>query len=572
MSGRPLVAPLVALLVVGCNESALRREQGESDAATSDGGRCLTLVSWNDLHGSIGPDDALLDTGRVPAGGVIALADAVFDVRERGDDVVIVDAGDEFTGPLESTLAEGAPIVAAYRRIGVDAAALGNHDFDFGPLGYARVTAKGGVGDEAGVDGPRGALFARMASASYPYLSANLHRIGGASPGWPNFAASTIVVRGAWRVGVVGYTTRETPTTTLTPNVADLDFATNAAPAVAAEIHKLREVGAAPVVLLAHASLEGALPQSLDEPSDPDGVKRVGELATLVAGLGDDRPDLIVAGHRHAWMLGRVRGVPIVSSDQHGVGLARSRFCKVDGKVKLHSVERQLVFSDGGPRTPLGAAVAFDVAPWIDRVRADAEVAIATLQATCLHQSLDGNAYAEQVARALAEHVADARPAPAGVPVVAMVNAGGLRAPLLKGTVRLRDLFAAFPFENSVAVCATTEGGLAHALDNALARPAAKERFPVGLFGAKLSVRRAADGTPTRTKLEVVGATKDRNDPRVWLAIPDFLLWGGDGILDGVVCEPAIGSSTRVRDAWRTVLAREQGGCEGPAKNVVVAH
>ncbi len=50
--------------------------------------------------------------------------------------MVLLDAGDEFTGPLPSTMAEGAPVVEAYKILGVDAAAIGNHDFDFGPVGY----------------------------------------------------------------------------------------------------------------------------------------------------------------------------------------------------------------------------------------------------------------------------------------------------------------------------------------------------------------------------------------------------------------------------------------------------
>src|SRR5262249_44668857 len=58
----------------------------------------------------------------------------------------------------------------------------------------------------------------------------------------------------------------------------------------------------------------------------------------------------IVAGHRHAWMLGRVRGIPIVSSDQHGVGLARIRYCRPAGTV-------------GAPVRAIAEPVAAAVAP-----------------------------------------------------------------------------------------------------------------------------------------------------------------------------------------------------------------
>ena len=62
------------------------------------------------------------------------------------------------------------------------------------------------------------------------------------------------ILRDGFDVGVVGYTTQDTPTTTLKLNVADLDFSTGGAARVAAAIRELRAAGSAPVVLLAHAS------------------------------------------------------------------------------------------------------------------------------------------------------------------------------------------------------------------------------------------------------------------------------------------------------------------------------
>jgi 5'-nucleotidase len=571
---------IAVLCSAGCNERALDKNGNAKNAHGATDETCLSIVSWNDLHGTIEPARAMLDGSRVPAGGIVALADEVARVRDGGDDVVLLDAGDQWTGPLESTLAEGAPIVAAYDAMGVDAAALGNHDFDFGPVGYDKVVAPAPAGGPSMIesaDGPRGALLARMAEAKYPYLSANLHFVGGATPQWNDFFASTVVTKGNWRVGVVGYTTKETPKTTLKPNVSDLDFVEGAAKSVASEIRRLRASGASPIVLLAHASMEGELPESLDDAtsttldpaSDPQGVKRVGEIPTLVAALGDDLPDLIVAGHRHAFLLGRVRGVPIVSSDQHGVGVARSRFCLDAGKPVLRSIEPKLLFATSAPLTPTGESVKSVVAPFVDAVKAQAEAHVATLPATCMHQALDGTAYAEQIARAIAERVGDAKAPPAGVPLVALVNAGGLRAPLTKGEVKFRDLFAAFPFENAVAVCETTLDGVTKIVANAIARPAARERFPFGITGAKVTVERNDDGTLDLREVDVIGDQGGPDGP-VWLALPDFLLWGGDGLLDGVTCVSTATSSTRVRDAWRAVLARDNGGCDGPPKNVVV--
>jgi len=528
---------------------------------------CLSIGAWNDLHGQIGADEPIVDTGAIPAGGVVALADAISDLRATKDTVVLLDAGDLFTGPLASTVAEGAPIIEAYRVIGVDAAAIGNHEFDFGPVGYDVVYAQPDAGDAAGARGPRGALVARMASASFPFLSANIHAADGTSPRWPNFAASVHIRRGGFDVGVVGYTTQTTPSTTSRANVVGLDFSTNAGASIAAEIRALRASGASPVVLLAHASLDGALPQSLDEPTNEP---RGGELATLIATLGEDRPDVIIAGHRHAWMLGRLDGIPIVSSDQHGVGLARLRFCRDRDRVELQSIERLAVLAASPPRTALGRDVDRVTAPWVSAVAAKGDQLVATLRRDCPMQGVRGTAGAEQVAIAILLHASDASAAAKGVPVVAVMNAGAIRSPLRRGPVRYEDLFSAFPFETTVAVCGTTRAGLARILRNALSGPSAWRKFPFALAGATATIEIGHDGTPS-----LVGFTIDRNlapdnDSPLWLAVPDFILDGGDGFLDGVVCTAHARSSTRIRDAWVETIARDPGGCAGPPSNVVV--
>jgi len=568
---RAWFAAFAVLLVASCNESAVLRQHEKTEDAAAVEKPCLSIVAWNDVHGQLAPDEPVMDTGRLPAGGVVALADEVASIRATGDTVVVLDAGDLFTGPLESTLAEGAPIIDAFAAIGVDAAAIGNHEFDFGPAGYAQAMAKPGVGDEAGADGPRGALFARMASAPFPFLSANLHRVGGAATGWRGHKPSTSIDRGGYRVGVVGYTTQETPTTTLKPNVEGLDFASGAGKSVAESVRALRASGAAPIILLAHASLEGELPQSLDDPKDPRGEKRVGEIATLLASMGDDLPDAIVAGHRHAWLLGRVKGIPIVSSDQHGVGLARLRYCALPrdaGPPALQSIERRAAIAHSPPLTPLGAKVEAVVAPWRAAVKKEADAIVAKIPRTCLAQGLNGTAFGEQVARSVAERVSDAAKPPEGVPVVAVINSGGLRAPLLAGPLRFADLFAAFPFENAVSVCATTKAGLARMLGNASSKSSTRERFPFGIAGARVKLKRTPAGTLQVASVDVKGAEKDTD--RVWLAIPDFLLWGGDAFLDGVTCTSTATSATRVRDAWRALLEREQGGCDGAPKNLAI--
>lgn len=547
---QPLLLRATLVLVTACGISA--RTPTELD------GPCLSIGAWNDLHGQIQPVDLWVDTGAIPAGGVIALADAIADLRATTDTVVLLDAGDLFTGSLESTLAEGAPIIEAYRLLAVDAVAIGNHEFDFGPVGYSALTAAPAAGDESPL-GKRGALRARMSSASFPFLSANIRLAGGAVPSWPNFAASAHVRRGGFDVGVVGYTTHETSVTTSPANVDDLDFVTYAASSVAAEIRRLRAAGASPIVLLAHASLDGRLPQALDSPPNEP---LHGELASLIAALGTDRPDVIIAGHRHAWMLGRIDRIPVVSSDRYGLGLARIRFCRAHQSIVLRSIERIAVLAASPPRTELGRQVAAGVQPWIAAVRASGDAVVTTLPRDCPMQAVDGTAGAEQVANAIAANAATTTP-PSGLPIVTIANSGALRAPLRKGVVRYEDLFRTFPFEATVAACATTRDGLVHILNNALADPSAWKHIPFALAGADVTIVHAADGTPSLVSLKLAGEPRQGPGTQpVWVLLSDFMLDGGDGFLDGVTCTRTVRTSTRIRDIWRERLVSKPDECD----------
>src|SRR5678815_334445 len=87
----------------------------------------ISIVGTNDLHGHI---EALPRLGGY-------LANLRRERARTGGGVVLVDAGDMFQGTLESNLNEGAAVVRAYNALKYDAAAIGNHDFDFGPVGLA---------------------------------------------------------------------------------------------------------------------------------------------------------------------------------------------------------------------------------------------------------------------------------------------------------------------------------------------------------------------------------------------------------------------------------------------------
>ena len=268
----------------------------------------LSIVGTSDLHGRLEVLPAF--------GGYLAnLRRARAQRGEGGGAVLLVDAGDMFQGTIPSNLAEGAPVVKAYGVLGYAAVAVGNHEFDFGPVGVAPTAQRPG-------DDPRGALKARAAEAPFPFLAANLiESATGAppSPPWPNVRPTALVTVGGLKVGLVGVTTAATTRTTLAANVVGL--ATRPlAPAIAEAARALRRQGATIVVAMAHA---GGECKSFDDPTALGVCAADDEIFQVARALPAGAVDAIVAGHTHQGVAHVVAGIPIVQSFANGRAFGR---------------------------------------------------------------------------------------------------------------------------------------------------------------------------------------------------------------------------------------------------------
>ena len=188
---------------------------------------------------------------------------------------VEIDAGDMFQGTLESNLEEGAPVVRAYNVMGYTAAAIGNHEFDFGPTGPAPAPIK--PGDDA-----RGALKARAAEARFPFLAANIVDGKTRKPvTWPNVLPSIIIDAAGIKVGIVGVSAASTGRSALPANVAGLDFLPLAR-TVALQARRLRGRGAKVVIAVAH---EGGECTSFTDADSLDSCDAKSEIFSVVRAL-----------------------------------------------------------------------------------------------------------------------------------------------------------------------------------------------------------------------------------------------------------------------------------------------
>src|SRR5881394_3769052 len=114
----------------------------------------VVIVGTTDVHGWFnGHDEVAADkTTQVHFGGLSTFSAYLDALRAANDGrVIVVDSGDLFQGTLESNLFEGELVVDGYNAVGYTAAAVGNHEFDYGPVGPDSVARKPG-------DDPLGAL------------------------------------------------------------------------------------------------------------------------------------------------------------------------------------------------------------------------------------------------------------------------------------------------------------------------------------------------------------------------------------------------------------------------------
>lgn len=115
---------LAVLLAFSCHEI----NQEPSDDGARAGEYTLPLIETTDVHGYI----VNVVDGTIHY-RMAFVADKVKDIR--GDDrerILLLDGGDLYQGASISNLQEGKPIYVSMDRMGYDAVALGNHEFDWG--------------------------------------------------------------------------------------------------------------------------------------------------------------------------------------------------------------------------------------------------------------------------------------------------------------------------------------------------------------------------------------------------------------------------------------------------------
>ncbi len=428
----------------------------------------LRVLATHDFHGALLPREYPWSENR-PVGGAVALH--AYMTRAETDcacPTVRLDGGDQMQGTLPSNLVFGASTVAMFNELGLDAAALGNHELDWGLE----------------------TLQARLSEAEYAWLAANVfRRDNGARPDWTQ--PYTLIERDGIRLGVIGYATRSTPSTLRPATTADYEFREGYA-AIRDVLDAVWQEEPDFVAIVAHAGGECRMQGC------------TGEMAELAAQLPQGRVHLIVGGHDHSAAQGVVNGIPIMRAGS-GTALGVIDLFRQPDQTFGFTMFTETLYAD--TITDDGTMAAL-LAPYF----AEAD-RMGKTEITTLAETLPDNGDDRRLGSLIAESVRLAANADIG-----LQNPGGIRADLMAGSVSYEDVYKVLPFGNEVVKMVLTGAQLRQLAGQTGA----------AFYYANLVVTRDESGEVSM--LSLADGTAMRDDATYTLALPDFLADGGDGL------------------------------------------
>jgi len=399
----------------------------------------LNILHINDLHSRIEPInqfDATCSAEDDEAGecfGGIARVKSAIDMRrdelnESGENVLVLDAGDQYQGSLFYTTYKGEAVVEFMNMIGFDAMAVGNHEFDDGPEGLAVL-----------LDG-----------LDFPILSGNIdvsedEVLEGRVPG------AIVLEIGSEQIGVVSVLAEDTDETSSPGEgvrfIQSEDY-------LKGTVDALEAAGINKIIALTHV-----------------GLPRDIEIARSVNGI-----DVIVGGHSHTLMANdgeteysypfmvenpAGREVPIVQAYAYSKYLGELQVTWDDeGNVTEASGDPILLDASVEPDEDATARVA-ELRQPIEELMSDV---VGTTSAP-IDGSRDTCRSGEcQMGNLVADAMLD-RVAGQGIDV-AIQNGGGLRASIDEGEVTMGEVISVLPFQNTLATFELSGAGIMEALEN----------------------------------------------------------------------------------------------------------
>ncbi len=467
-------------------------------AGSGEEGLELVLLHSNDTHACLAGVDrygnASLD-GKESRGGLGRMAAAMKAKLAGRDNVLVLDAGDQFQGTLFYSVNKWPMIAEVERAVPWDAMTLGNHEFDEGCAELARFLEKTPV----------------------PVLAANLEPQEGCPlAGVPVRARLVRNVRGE-KVGVVGLANDEAAT--LAGACPQTRFA-DAAATLKKQVRELEAEGVKHIVAVTHLGL----------PADR-------ALAREVDGV-----DVIVGGHTHSH-LGPAPSdgpYPIVEHSPDGspvlvVTAGRSAQHLGELTVRFDAAGVPAAWSGGALPLTADMPVDADMAAQVDRWAATLENLrgeVVGFQNLSLPDGMEACREGDCLGGMVTVDAMLEFSRPFGA-VVALCNGGAIRAALPAGKLTRGDVLSVHPFGNVNVLREYGGRELLAALEHGVEQEGAKGPRILQAAGLRYGVdatRPAGERVLFAEIVDESGMTRPLEpDGRYVVALADYLAGGGDG-------------------------------------------
>ncbi len=346
----------------------------------------IVILYTNDEHGWMEPTET-----HGGAAGMMGLWKNNEGYTEGGP-FLVLSGGDIWTGPAISTWTRGESMVDVMNAMGYDAAAIGNHEFDFKIEG----------------------LNQRIAQSNFPFLSANIReKETGAIP---DFATPYIVkeINGI-RVGLIGLTTTTTSFSTFPDNVKDLDFISYDT-ALGEIVPQVIRDGAELLIVIGHicrSEMEALAPYAA-------------ELGIAIMG----------GGHCHELVNEFMNGVTIIEAGSYMMNYIKVDILFDTTTDTIISMSRNIYENIGGtPDQDIENTVSF----WQDEVNDTLSEIIGYV-----NQEID------QFSPAMYNMVTDSWLFSCPYADISLTNRGGIRQSIPAGDITFGTIVGVLPFENDI--------------------------------------------------------------------------------------------------------------------------
>ena len=393
----------------------------------------LVVAATTDVHGYLRGWDYY--TNRPDSARGLSRAATIVDSLRTANPgrVVLLDAGDLLQGsPLAYVAArmhpeQPSPVIAAMNVMRYDAAAVGNHEFNYGVPELRRA----------------------IAQAAFPFLAANAVRT---TTGAHAFESWTIVERRGVKIGIVGATT---PGSDLwdRDNLAAAHLTVrDAVPAIDDAVRAVRAHGADVVLVTLHAGL--------DEPSSYDTAGTGVASENVAARVAHEVPgiDLIVYGHSHKEMADTVIGGALLMQPRNwaaSVAVAHLELQRAAGRWTVARKSSRIIRAAGHAEDPRVLAATADMH------RLTVAYVTAPIGSTPVAWRADS---ARVVDTPLLDFILDVERRAAGTDL-ASTAAFSLGASLGAGNITVAELAALYPYDNTLRAVRITGAQLREYLE-----------------------------------------------------------------------------------------------------------